>query len=83
MARRDQAIVKRYAVFVKQRRDGHDYFIRRPYDSVEYNWGDGDVKTYLQLRIGSGFSRSVNEEGYDDVRIYSTPPAWDIINHGL
>jgi hypothetical protein len=79
MARTDLAKIKRTAVFVKERRDGKDAFIRRPYDVVEYNWGDGNLPTYLQPHFGRPRSMTLDEEMYDDVRFYSTTPDWDLV----
>ena len=78
MARRDQAIVKRFAIFVKDWRGGSYVYRHRPYDVVEYDWGEGERKTYLQPHFGHTRSRTLSEEVYDDVRFYSSAPEWDL-----
>jgi hypothetical protein len=82
MARTAQAIVKRNAIFVKEMKDGHQVYVRRPYDLVEYNWGEEGIKTYLQPHFGQPQSKTLRSEVYDDVRFYSTPPDWDLIGRG-
>jgi hypothetical protein len=79
MARFDQAKVRRTAIFIKEWRAGKDFYTRRPYDVVEYNWGDGPPDVYLQPHMGRPMSRTEDEEAYDDVRFYSTPPEWDLM----
>lgn len=79
MARTAQAIVKRNAIFVKEMKNGKAVFVRRPYDLVEYNWGDTTANaTYLQPHYGHTQSRTERAEVYDDIRFYDTPPLWDI-----
>jgi hypothetical protein len=81
-ARAAQAIVKRYAVFIKIAYAGggtnpqHFQFVRRPYDIVSYDWQNGEVYTYLQPR-GRGNSPTLDDEVYDGVRFYDPPPSWD------
>lgn len=83
MARTDKAIVKRNAIFVKERKNGRDVYVRRPYDLVEYNWGDTTANaTYLQPHYGHTQSRETRSEVYDDVRFLSEPPPWDLIGRG-
>lgn len=79
MARTAQATVRRFIVFVKVRRDNVDYLDRRPYDVVEYNWGEGPLETYLQPHFGSTRSPSETEELYHDIRVYSEYPTWDLM----
>lgn len=71
-----QAVVKRSAVFVRERRAGKDTFIRRPYDIVEYFWGNAAPVTYLQPHSGR---EGTIEYVYDDIRTYSVTPDWDVI----
>jgi hypothetical protein len=78
--RRSQATVKRVAIFVKERGDGCEKYIRRPYDVVEYFWGNAPPTTYIQPCMGRPLSRSEVDERYDDVRFYSTPPPWDLVS---
>jgi hypothetical protein len=82
MARTEQAIVKRYIVFVRKGIEGGatTQYNRRPYDVVEYNWGDGNKETYLQPHFGQSRSASETEELYDGIRIYDTFPDWDFIS---
>jgi len=83
MARTATAIVKRNAIFVKERKDGREVYVRRPYDLVEYNWGDASAnRAYLQPHFGVTQSKSVRSEVYDDIRIFDTPPDWDLIGRG-
>ena len=82
MARTNQAVVKRNAVFVKEKRDGKDVYVRRPYDLVEYNWGEVSAnRAYLQPHFGTT-SRAVRSVIYDDIRIYDSPPDWDLCGRG-
>ena len=78
MARTNQAKVRRFIVFVITRRDNVNYYDRRPYDVVEYNWGEGALETYLQPHFGSTRSAIEREEIYDDLRIYTEYPIWDL-----
>jgi hypothetical protein len=80
MARTNQAIVKRFIVFVKRTANGVTQWDRRPYDVVEYNWGEGDRQTYLQPHFGQTRSASEVEELYDGIREYDDYPAWDFIS---
>lgn len=81
-ARAAQAIVKRYAVFVKITYAGGGtnpqqfQFVRRPYDIVSYNWGNGEEYTYIQPSA-RGNSRTLDSEVYDGVRFYDVSPPWD------
>jgi hypothetical protein len=82
MARTALPIVKQVAVFVKERKDGQPVFVRRPYDIVELNWGDGTgPNTYMRPAFGR---RSVQEksEVYHDVRFYDRAPDWDLCGGG-
>lgn len=82
MARTALPIVSQVAVFVKERKDGRDVFVRRPYDLVELNWGDGTgPNTYLRPSFGRR-SREEKSEVYADVRFFDTPPKWDLIGGG-
>jgi len=78
MARTSVAKVKRIAVFVKEWSNGSFAYNHRPYDVVEYDWGEGERKTYLQPHFGRTRSATLDEEIYNDVRFYSTPPEWDL-----
>ena len=80
MARTDQAIVKRFIVFVKRTANGVTQYDRRPYDVVEYDWGEGGRETYLQPHFGQTRSSSEVEELYDGIRTYDTYPDWDFIS---
>ncbi len=80
MARTAQATIKRFAIFVKERRQGKDVFVFRPYDVVELNDGDGPAKTYLQPHCHRIRSASEDEVLYDDVRTYNQAPEWDLMN---
>ena len=71
--------VKRTAVFVKDARDGHAVYVRRPYDIVEFDEGTGTRDAYLQIFPGGG--AMADTELYDEVRTYNIPPAWDIETH--
>ena len=86
-ARSSQAVVKRFAVYVREYSEGKYMYLARPYDLVEYDWGNGEVIQYIQPHHSSGYSRvgaaaaSANKmarEAYDDVRIYNTPPWFDL-----
>lgn len=82
MARTEKAIVKRSAIFVIEMKDGKKVYVRRPYDLVEYNWGDTSAnRAYLQPCFGR---RSAEEksEVYDDVRFFDRAPDWDLIGRG-
>lgn len=82
MARTDQAIIKRYIVFVKRNTDGgaNVQYQHRPYDVVEYDWGDGSRETYLQPHFGVTRSPSEASEIYDGIRVYDNFPDWDFIS---
>lgn len=83
MARTDLAIVKRNAIFVKEKKDGRYVYVRRPFDIVEYNWGDTSAnRTYIQPHFNSTFTRSVRSPVYDDIRIYDAPPDFDLCGRG-
>ena len=78
MARYAQAKIRRIAIFVKDWRGGSYAYDHRPYDVVEYDWGEGERKTYLQPHFGRSRSGTVATEMYDDVRFYTTAPEWDL-----
>jgi hypothetical protein len=78
MARYAQAKIRRIAIFVKDWRGGSYAYDHRPYDVVEYDWGEGERKTYLQPHFGRTRSATLDDEIYNDVRFYSTPPEWDL-----
>lgn len=75
-ARSTQAKVKRYAVYVRRIVTGAEQLVRRSYDVVEYNWGNGEIKFYLQP-IHRGISPTLDEDVYDGIRIYDKAPDWD------
>jgi hypothetical protein len=82
MARTGTPIVTRNAVYVKERKDGKDVFVQRPYDLVELNWGDANPNpTYIQPH-GYTLSKSLRSRVYDDVRYYDAPPVWDLSGGG-
>ena len=79
MARSAEPIVKRYGVYVKERKDGKPVFVQRPYDVVELVWGDANPNpTYLQPHFNT-LSKSLRSRVYDDVRFYDAPPPWDLV----
>ena len=75
-ARNAQATVRRFAVYVRRVVTGVETLVRRPYDVVEYRWGNGEQYTYLQPYFG--VSRTLDEDIFDGIRIYDKAPVWDI-----
>lgn len=74
------AKVKRTAVYVKEKIDGVDVFVHRPYDIVEYDYGTGSRDTYLLPHFGKTQSETGVTEVYDDIRVFKTAPDWDLTN---
>ncbi len=71
----NKAIIKRSAVFLKQKRNGQDVYIREPYDVVEYDRshqasGAKKLETYYQLR--GNIVRPKGDSGYAEVGTDST-----------
>lgn len=83
MARFDTPKIYRIAVFAVEIRDGKRKYIRKPYDIVRVNYGDGtdvgetNLKTdgsqqtvsYIQPD-GGRLSRSATEELYDEIMYF-------------
>lgn len=53
------------AVFIKFPRQGGKFiYQRQPWNFVKYDWGNGEVKTYMELCIGNRF-KSVGNRGFE------------------
>ena len=82
MPRASKPIVKRNAIFVKEKRDGQTVYVQRPYDIVELVWGDANPNpTYIQPHFNS-LSKTLRSVVYDDMRFYDIAPEWDLIGRG-
>ena len=80
-ARSNLATIKRYAVFIRRNNRGggpdpNEQFVFKPYDIVQYDWGNGEKYTYIQFHQ-RGNSMTLDELLYDGVRFYDAPPVWD------
>jgi len=90
MARTVEAKIRRYAVFVKERRNDRTnagqastVYLRRPYNIVEYDWNDGNpFKTYVEPTGGRTRAMSEAQEVYDEVKIFENPPTYDSVYGG-
>ena len=70
------------AVFIKEERfigaQRRFKYIRQPFNLVEYDWGNGEYKTYLELCLGNRFfnrdtaTTSSEWEEYDDVLLFDS-----------
>ena len=81
--RRDQAIVKTAAVFVKRVSRNETQYIRRPYNIVTRDYRDGNPpKSYIEPIGTRPRSPSESAEVYDEIKVYDTPPDFDTIGRG-
>lgn len=76
---RRNPVVKRFAVYVRRVANGVEQLVRRPYDVVAYDWGNGESTTYLQPFSYYGTQPTQVEDVYAGIRIYDKAPIWDIV----
>jgi len=75
MARFDVPKRTSAAIYVRSVSQGKETFIRKPYNVVSIDYGDGTaIQTYIELTCGHPRSDSERTEIYDEVRIYDSEP---------